>query len=234
MKYVYFFTLVIWATTCFANSLDVGLETYKEGDYATAIKIFRPLAEKGDAKAQNYMGHMFNRGEGTAQDPTQAIKWFRKSADQGNAIAQLNMGHMYFNPGLHHDYKQALTWYLKASDYSEHKTEFPNTVLAAELKISEMYHKGLGVPQDLSEAAAWVRKSADRGNAQSQYELALLYLKGEGVPYDIGESKAWLHKAAAQGYDQARSLLWQSEFNSFTDELYGLNERKRLNLLPSW
>ena len=45
---------------------DEGLAAHKRGDYATALREWRPLAEQGNATAQSYLGAMFHYGLGVA------------------------------------------------------------------------------------------------------------------------------------------------------------------------
>ena len=54
----------------------------RRGDYATALKLLSPLAQKGLAGAQNNLGKMYLQGHGVAQDYKEAGKWFRLAADQ--------------------------------------------------------------------------------------------------------------------------------------------------------
>ena len=41
-----------------------GLRAFNQGDYATALTVWRPLAEKGDAGAQYSIGFMYQTGKG--------------------------------------------------------------------------------------------------------------------------------------------------------------------------
>ncbi len=75
--------------------LDEGLAAYKAGDYASALREFRPLAEQGNASAQYNLGFMYDIGRGVPQDYKQAVTWYRKAAEQGNAGAQNHLGTMY-------------------------------------------------------------------------------------------------------------------------------------------
>ncbi len=52
-----------------------GKEAYNRGDYATALKEWRPLAEQGKADAQLGLGAMYALGQGVPQDYAEAIKW---------------------------------------------------------------------------------------------------------------------------------------------------------------
>ena len=77
----------------------------------------KALAEKGDAKAQNSLGHMYEKGEEVLRDHEEAVKWFRKAAQQGEAKAQYNLGHMYeYGRGVEQDSKEAANWYRKSAE----------------------------------------------------------------------------------------------------------------------
>jgi len=69
------------------------------------------------------------------------------------------------------------------------------------------YAKGRGVPQNDSEAANWVRRSANQGHIIAQYNLAILYASGRGVEQDDSEAAKWYQLAADQGYTLAQSSL---------------------------
>jgi hypothetical protein len=52
------------------------------GDYETAPRVIRPLAEEGDAYAQLAMGMLYYNGWITPQDYVQARKWFNLAASR--------------------------------------------------------------------------------------------------------------------------------------------------------
>ena len=54
----------------------------------------------------------------------------------------------------------------------------------AQYRLGRLYTKGLGVPQDYTQAADLYRKAAEQGNAAAQRNLGWLYTKGLGVPQD--------------------------------------------------
>ena len=78
-----------------AQVYEAAVTANKRGDYLTAIKYLRPLAEKGVPEAQALLGAMYAQGRGVPPDPAKAIKWFRKGIEQGNHWAQHNLGFMY-------------------------------------------------------------------------------------------------------------------------------------------
>lgn len=62
-----------------------GEALYKKGDFAGARAAFEPLALKGNPQAQVYMGVMYAKGQGIAQDFVQAQKWFILAGDAGKS-----------------------------------------------------------------------------------------------------------------------------------------------------
>ena len=98
---------------------DEAAAAYKRGDYARAVREWRPLAEQGYSKAQYNLGIMYEKGRGVTQDYAEAARWYRKAAEQGFAEAQYNLGVTYERGhGVPMDFVQAHMWYnLAASRY---------------------------------------------------------------------------------------------------------------------
>src|SRR5215471_5099468 len=68
---------------------------YDRSDYATALKVWLPLANEGDKVAQTYVGEIYEKGLGVQPDYARAIEWYQKAAEQGYARAQINLGYLY-------------------------------------------------------------------------------------------------------------------------------------------
>jgi uncharacterized protein len=95
-----------------AGPLEDAEAAYGRDDYATAFRLFRLLADQGDATAQSRLGQMYENGESVPQDYALAALWYRRAADQGSRIAQWLLGSMYeFGKGVPQDYVQAHMWY---------------------------------------------------------------------------------------------------------------------------
>lgn len=136
---------------------------YTRGDYATALRLMRPLADQGDARAQSNLGLMYAEGKGVPQDFAEAVRWYRKAADQGYARAQSNLGLKYDDgQGVPQDYAEAVKWYRKAADQGYARAQF---------NLGDMYAEGKGVPKDPAEAVRWYRKAAEQGEALAQAKL---------------------------------------------------------------
>ena len=100
-----------------AGPLEDAKAAAQRADYATELQILRPLADQGNAEAQNWVGWIYDQGKGVAKDYVEAKNWYRKAADQGNTDAQNNLGSMYHSGrGVPQDYAQAVAWYRQAAE----------------------------------------------------------------------------------------------------------------------
>lgn len=106
------------------DHLQTGINAYRKGNFQVALEVLKPLAEEGDATAQNYVGFMYDNGEGVPLNYGQAVAWYGKAAEQGNPIAQHNLGMMYGKGlGVQQDWVQALKWFNLAVITSKSKYE---------------------------------------------------------------------------------------------------------------
>ena len=102
---------------------------YDRADYKTALNVWMPAAEQGDADAQVNVGEIFEKGTGGAPNYQAAIIWYNKAAEQGNTRAQFNLGTLYEQGlGVEKDPIAALTWYRKAWGLPEDNLIFQSSV----------------------------------------------------------------------------------------------------------
>ena len=116
---------------------------YDRADYSTALNIWLGEAQQGDARAQTFVGEIYEKGFGTVPDFKQAASWYRKAADQGDARAQLNLGHLYEKGlGVPGDKVEALNLYRNSAGLGADEIEFASTnheaMAAARQHISEL------------------------------------------------------------------------------------------------
>ncbi len=123
---------------------DEGVAAYHRGDYATALREWRPLAEQGNAKAQFNLGLIYSKGRGVPQDYTEAARWYRRAAEQGVAQAQYTLGFMYSKGrAVPQDYAQAHMWYsLAVSRYppskDRDKAVFNRNIITAKMTPAQI------------------------------------------------------------------------------------------------
>jgi TPR repeat protein len=95
-----------------------GIIAYDKGDYATAIQLWRPLADDGMAAAQCNLGTLYQFGWAVTQDYAEAVRWYRRAARQGFVPAQHNLGSMYHNgEGVTQDFTRAYMWWSLAASH---------------------------------------------------------------------------------------------------------------------
>ena len=182
-----------------AGDFKDGVAAYNKQDFATALRIFTPLAEQGLPLAQSNLGVMYEKGNGVAQDYKTAVKWYTLAAEQGLPPAQFNLGTMYEKGnGVAQDYKTAVKWYTLAAEQG---------LPLAQYNLGFKYYEGQGVVQDYNTAFKWCRLAAEQGLAEAQYALGLFYYEGQGVEQDLDAALKWFKLAAEQGNASAQSAL---------------------------
>jgi uncharacterized protein len=83
------------AESLVAGPFEDGLSALEGGNYRSAMRLLRPLAAGGDAKAQYRIGVMYEEGRGVPVNYAEAVGWHLQAADQGNAEAQNRLGFLY-------------------------------------------------------------------------------------------------------------------------------------------
>jgi TPR repeat protein len=161
------FALLLCPAAALAGPLEDGKNAFARQDYAAALALFRPLAARGDAEAEDTVGVMYKNGWGVKKDEAAAMTWWRKAAEGGNAKAQYSLGLAYKtgNPPVTKDYAAAARWFLKAAGQGSWQ---------ADLQLGGMYANGLGVKPDYIEAYMWYRLEMQKGldDAHLMEELA--------------------------------------------------------------
>jgi uncharacterized protein len=166
-----------------------GVNAYYDGDYATAMRLIRPLAEEGHPTLQALVGIMYKNGQGVRQDYAEANKWLRLSASQGSGIGQYSLGLSYSNgTGVPQDYAEALRLFRLSANQGNPQ---------AQGQLGFAYLQGRGVDQNDAEAAKWFRLSAEQGESLSQSFLGMMYLAGRGVTQDYVQAHVWSNLAAS-------------------------------------
>jgi TPR repeat protein len=136
------------ANLAVAGPLEDGVSAYHAQDYAKALELWRPLAEKGNADAQYRLGTLYAEGKGVPQSDATAAEWFQRAADQGNAMAQYNLGVSYGEGlGVTKDDKKAAAWFRRAAEQG---------MPYAQLNLGILYAEKRGVEPDDVEAVKWL------------------------------------------------------------------------------
>ena len=166
-----------------AGPLEDGVAAYRQGDFAAAIRLLRPLADAGDAKAEFHLGRMYALGQGVGQDPGQAITWYRKAAQHGDAEAEFVLGVMFLDrSGAPQE--EALVWLRKAADKGMFNAQF---------RLGMIYAKGAaGLAQDPIAARMWLSLAAERAENAYVHDLVTKErdkLSAAMTPAEIAEAQ---------------------------------------------
>ena len=173
-----------------AQDLDAGLKAAQAGDFQTALKEWKPLADQGHADAQAFLGLMYADGEGVVEDDAEAAGWYRLAADQGLAAAQVFLGAMYANGrGVPEDDAEAVRWYRLAADQG---------VAIAQHNLGVMYYNGEGVLQDNVTAHMWFNIAGANGDEDGRDNREKIERKM--TPADISEAQKRARICMASNY----------------------------------
>ena len=204
---------VMLTATALAADLQKGIDAFNAGDYATALTEFTPLAEAGDAEAQDWLGWMYKSGSGVEQNDAEAAKWWglaaegrHLAAEAGEADAAYNLGLMYKSgSGVEQNDAEAAKWWGLAAEGRHLAAEAGDA--DAQINLGFMYEKGRGVAQDDAEAVKWYRLAAEAGNDDAQFNLGNMYYNGKGVEQNDAEAVKWYRLAAEAGHSGAQNNL---------------------------
>ncbi len=90
-----------------AECIDEMLENLQD-EKEDSFEIDKMAAERGDAEAQNRLGHRYYHGQDTEQNVQKAFYWYQKSAEQG---CEAGMQHLAEYYEKEKQYKEAAKWY---------------------------------------------------------------------------------------------------------------------------
>src|SRR5262249_44408196 len=115
-----FMIAVFPVAATFAGPLEDAEAAYKNGDFATAYRLFLIMARADDAAASRLLGDMYIEGHGVSQDYAEAVNWYRRAAELGDAPAQRSLGVMYRDgTGVTKSYSEAAKWERRAADQGD-------------------------------------------------------------------------------------------------------------------
>ncbi len=180
---------------CYENGELFGIRQ----DYKVALEWYLKAVENGSHAAEFRLGEMYYLGRGVQCDHEMGLQWYRKAAEHGEANAQYKLGTILDDEG------EALSWLRMAASQG-----FPR----AQVYMAILYQEGeYGLPRDATEssrlfraAEMTLRKAAEEGDADAQYELGNFYL-GDSDKKDANEALHWYRKAAEHGVPSAQYSL---------------------------
>ena len=205
-------------------------------DHAEAAKWFSVAAEKGNPFSQNALAECYENGWGLDEDVSKALLWYRSSAELNYVPAMRNLGRVFENGiGVEANPRRAFDWYSRAAEKDDVESQFKvglaflkgNGVVhsreyalewltkaadeghANAMREIASFYFGAGDEKEdeLSLAAAWYRKAANKGDIDAQFSLGSMFEKGQGLDRDKDQAIVWYRAAARQGHTESQKRL---------------------------
>jgi len=189
-------------------------------DLEESERLLRPLAEKGNAKAQLHLGYLYNPENGRLHDYTHR-RTKQKCDSLTNEIA-LFVRRLFLSDSLFVGSAIKSTietereeWILK--DYA--RFPLPKTYghrvgpYLADSVFDRIYDS---ISSEMN-SERWFFRAAEQGLPEAQCELAVHSMYGWCKHVGMGEQIYWLEKAAEQNYVHAQYLLGQNYLYYFPE-----------------
>jgi TPR repeat protein len=160
-------------TSSNADQFHAATLAYRAGKYGDAYGLVHRLAKAGDVNAQFNLAFLYAWGRGVPNDQDKALNWFRCAAGQGDGEAQLRAGIILLGRAVGRSF--------------------------AEKRDADGARNQVGLQ---SEGLYWLRRAAEQGNPEAQYDLGRHLLRD-----DPKAALAWFERAAKRDHDSAQFEL---------------------------
>ena len=182
-------------------------------DLSASFKMYSEAAKQGYAASQYNLAVSYALGRGVPADLEAALHWYceagrRDFEDAAEKVLTVQCEiHNARKQKLHDSTseveKNAGTCGSSSNEIGialglDPEPIDPHLIEAASIHMSQ---------GDFDSAARLLRRAADQGMAQAQYNLGIFFYNGRGVQKDLGHAVYWFRKAAAQDYPNAVYML---------------------------
>jgi TPR repeat protein len=211
-------------------------ERWASGNKAEALRWFNAAAEQGDVDSQRSLAAVFAAGVDVPADSEKARYWHARAANNGNVDSMIWMANLYAGmPASDEGRFQLNGWLRSASAFGnidasvrlanlfrsgasgldggpKEAESLYRTVLKtndrpdARRGLAELLFGTEGVEKNIDEARELLTADAEKGDDDSQFELAVHWLRGEFGAVGT-QAREWLGKAADAGNTKAGNEL---------------------------
>ena len=206
-------------------------------DLDQALFWYKKAAGNETAKAQYNLGIIYQHGLGGIEpDTNESLRWHQKAAQKGytesikevRVLTNQNPQAVVAKPAVKLDadntieHADATEFWLKEIVAQVAKTyDLEEEIIIQEVEIAmdTAVAKQTNAPvneiavvdkpytQELVTEGTWFLESAEKGDAEAQYNLAVIYEYGLLLKQDYMESIFWYKESANQGYPEAQNQL---------------------------
>ncbi|MEA3372463.1 MAG: tetratricopeptide repeat protein [Campylobacterota bacterium] len=163
----------------------------EQANHAEALKWYLKAAEQGFSRSQYIIGIWLLWGRHIQRDEDEGVKWLEKAAEQGNAWALYALANFY-KIGRMVNRKKSFEYFKQAAKIG-----------LGEHDLSVFYARG--EYKDINMEIYWLKKAAEHGGHQAQFELACMYTNEAYKDEELAQY--WLKRAANGGHTDANKLL---------------------------
>lgn len=132
--------LAFWTHAVNAAEIELAVRAYERGDFSSARVSFHTLADKGNCRAQHYLGEMYCHGQGVPKQLETALKWYEAAAASGHRAAQTQLDLLYArdDTGVSRDYVKAHAWLSMAADNGDSNAAVQRDITAQAMQSDEL------------------------------------------------------------------------------------------------
>ena len=178
-----------------------GLDAWERLDFGEAKRIWRDLAEEGDARARFALGTLHARGQGTPRNRERARELWLEAAEQGHEGARHNLALTYLGDAT----RRTDGAPERAVDLLEKAVR--NGHAPSALALGRLLISGIGIPMDRVRGARLVANAAANDLVEAHYTLGRLRRDGIGLPLDDAAAARSFRAAAEAGHGRAMLAL---------------------------
>jgi caspase domain-containing protein/Sel1 repeat-containing protein len=148
---------------------------YDRANYSTALRVWQPMAESGDAQAQVYVGEIYEKGMGVPPDYAAAAVWYEKAAKQGFPQGLNHAAYLYEQGlGVAKDPVRALNLYRQAAGLKSDELTFVSEIDAVR-RDSQAQIDALSLQlEERDQNAAQIAKTLDETRRRLKDQQALV------------------------------------------------------------
>ena len=210
---------------------------FDRADYATALKIWLPVAQSGDAEAQTYVGEIYEKGLGLKPDYQAASIWYEKAAKQKFSRAQINLGNLYEKGlGVAQDKAMALNLYRQAAGLQSDDLLYSSTVEVRAVDQKELIRLKDEVAFKSQQLAAAEGQLANLQSDLAQRKQALAAAEQTQKSAELAlfaqQSKA-IHEQSQALIKQLKSELTQAQQEVSTQQQQLADANQQLNQISN-
>lgn len=145
---------------------EAAIEAFSTSNYSEAFRLYREIADTGNAEAQLFLGFMYRQGLGTNADLEKAEEWFKKAQERSADLALFFLGDIKERQG---NFVEACSFYEQAVARGD---------LPSCHRLAMMHQRANQSFYDTKTAWNWAQTGASRGHIWSRILVGRLMWGG--------------------------------------------------------